>query len=98
MEQTTLTPTRCFVRDLADGQEVNEVYVVRERRMGVNYGLDEVRFGSPVAAGARVRAAVDLRSLTDVEGGAQLVLHVTVEVDGLPDPACTAAWISRIYR
>ena len=73
-----------------------QVYQVRRKRIGINYGLDAARFGAPLPPGARVRAAVDLRHVTDVAGGAQLVLDVTVELEGSAEPACTAVWVTRI--
>jgi acyl dehydratase len=64
-------------------------------RMGVNYGLNRVRFPAPVKAGGRVRARLRLLSYEPIEGGAQLVVEVTVELEGSPKPACVAETVSR---
>ena len=75
----------------------HDVVSVQGVRMGVNYGLNRVRFPSPVRVGSRVRAAVTLASVEDVAGGVQVALGVTVEVDGQDKPACVAEWLARYY-
>jgi acyl dehydratase len=67
-------------------------------RMAVNYGLNRVRFVSPVPAGARIRAAVTLASVTPVEGGAQAAWTVTVEREGGSRPCLVAEWLVRYYE
>jgi acyl dehydratase len=66
-------------------------------RMGVNYGLEKVRFPSPVPVGSRVRADATLDSATPIDGGVQMVVTVTVEVDGGTKPAMVATTVSRRY-
>jgi acyl dehydratase len=66
-------------------------------RMGVNYGTDKVRFPAPVPVGSRVRAGATLDSATPFEGGVQMVLTVTVEVEGGSKPAMVATTVSRRY-
>jgi acyl dehydratase len=63
--------------------------------MGINYGLDRVRFPAPVPAGSHVRAHVDLTEVTDVTGGVQTTMTVTVECDRAERPACVATVLSR---
>ncbi len=63
--------------------------------MAINYGLDRVRFVSPVPVGARVRARTVLRKVTEVTGGVQAKLEVTVEIEGGERPACVAVWLVR---
>jgi acyl dehydratase len=65
--------------------------------MGVNYGLNRVRFPTPVPAGSRVRAHVKLIKFEPLEGGAQLTTEITVELEGAPKPACVAESVSRSY-
>jgi acyl dehydratase len=67
-------------------------------RMTVNYGLNRVRFVSPVPAGARVRARVALVSLDDVKDGAQATWAVTVEREGSDKPCLMAEWLVRYYE
>jgi acyl dehydratase len=67
-------------------------------RMGVNYGLNKVRFPTPVKVGSRVRARVVIVDVTDLrEGGLQLVSRVTIEIEGEDKPACVADLVSRTY-
>jgi acyl dehydratase len=66
-------------------------------RMAINYGLNRVRFPSPVKAGARVRAKVKKHSIEDVQGGIQVVNEVTVEIEDGDKPACVAETVSRFY-
>ena len=66
-------------------------------RMGVNYGLEKVRFPSPVPVGSRIRASATLDSATPFDGGVQMVVTVTVEVDGGTEPAMGASTVSRRY-
>ncbi|NGP06756.1 MaoC family dehydratase [Rhodococcus sp. 14C212] len=65
-----------------------EVYEVAGVRMGMNYGADRVRFPSPVPAGARVRAGVELLSVSQIAMGYQVATRVTIERDGGEKPAC----------
>ncbi len=66
-------------------------------RMGINYGLDRVRFITPVKAGSRVRARRKLLDVTEGEGFVQMKVEVTVEIDGEAKPACVAETLSRAY-
>ena len=69
-----------------------------DRRMGVNYGLNRVRFTSPVPAGARVRARFTLAKFEPIEGnGVQVTWNVTVEIEGKDKPALVAEWLGRHY-
>ncbi|MEJ2859875.1 MaoC family dehydratase [Actinomycetospora flava] len=66
--------------------------------MGLNYGLERVRFPSAVRSGTRVRARSTLVDATDVgDGGLQLVTRVTIEVEGSEKPACVADLVTRAY-
>ncbi len=67
-------------------------------KMGVNYGLNKVRFPSPVPVGKRVRAHAALAKVTEIEGGVQLEVDVTIEVEGSEKPACAAQAVFRYYR
>lgn len=69
---------------------VRDVYTVQGLKMGVNYGLNKVRFPSPVPVGSRVRAGAELVEVADVAQGKQAVVKVTVEIEGSPKPACVA--------
>ncbi|SMG47297.1 MaoC family dehydratase [Paraburkholderia susongensis] len=69
-----------------------------EQRMGVNYGLNRVRFMSPVLAGSSLRGKFAVESVSEVDnGGVQLVWNVTVERQGSERPVCAAEFITRHY-
>lgn len=76
---------------------VAKVFAVENTKMGVNYGLNKVRFTSPVPVGARVRADVELTDVTDVQGGVQVLTKVVVEIEGSERPALVAEWLTRRY-
>jgi acyl dehydratase len=67
-------------------------------RLGVNYGLNRLRFVSPVPAGSNIRARIVLQSLKDVQDGMEAVFNATVELEGGAKPACVAEWVVRYYR
>ncbi len=66
-------------------------------RMGVNYGLNKVRFTAPVPVGSRLCARMKLLSVDDIEGGIQMLMQVTIEREGGDRPVCVAESISRYY-
>jgi len=66
-------------------------------RMGVNYGLNRVRFTSPVPVDSRLRGRFKLLSYEAIEGGAQMVMEVTMEREGSPKPVCVAESIVRRF-
>ena len=74
-----------------------ELLEIRDIRMGINYGLDRVRFPHPVRVGSKIRLAARVETVADVAGGVQVVLDLTVEVDGVDKPACVARSVYRYY-
>jgi acyl dehydratase len=66
-------------------------------RMGVNYGLNKVRFPSPLPAGSRVRGRWTLRGADAVAGGWQFTWDVTIEAEGAAKPVCVAEFLIRCY-
>jgi len=84
----TLSLLSCFLVDSVD---------MRGMRMGVNYGLNRVRFTGPVPSGSRVRARFVLAAMEDIQGGAQLTWAVTVEREGGDKPVLVAEWLTRRY-
>lgn len=71
---------------------------VKAKSMGVNYGLNKVRFMAPVPVGSRLRGHLHLHSATPIEGnGLQLQWNVTVEREGSDKPVCAAESLVRIY-
>jgi len=79
-------------------QFFDKTIVIKTKRMGVNYGLNKVRFMAPVPVGSRLRAHLHLHSATPIEGdGLQLQWNVTVEREGSAKPVCAAESLVRIY-
>lgn len=77
---------------------VKDAYTISGVKMGVNYGLNKVRFTSPVAVGSKVRANVELVDVADVDdNGVQITTKVTVEIEGSERPALVAEWLTRQY-
>ena len=70
---------------------------MRGLRMGVNYGLNRVRFTGPVPSGSRVRARFVLAAVEDIKGGVQLTWNVSVEREGWDKPVLVAEWLTRRY-
>ena len=66
-------------------------------RLTVNYGLNRVRFPAPVPSGSRLRGRFKLLSYEPIEGGAQLVVEVTMEREGSPKPVCVAESVARRF-
>lgn len=75
----------------------SQAYEVKGIAGGINYGLDKVRFPSPVPSGSRVRGTVTLTSFDEIPGGAQAVVTVSIEIEGGTKPACVAATIVRYF-
>ena len=75
-----------------------QLYRVDGVAMGVNYGLNRVRFPAPVRVGAAVRATATIAEVSPVDGGVQMVAAVTVESDSGGKPVCVAETVSRLYR
>jgi acyl dehydratase len=69
-----------------------------DRKMGVNYGLNRVRFTSPVPSGSRVRARFTLQKFEKLaDGGIQVTWNTVVEREGADKPALVAEWLGRHY-
>jgi acyl dehydratase len=66
-------------------------------RMAINYGLNRVRFVSPVPAGSRIRALITLQAVDAVGGGFQVTWQATIEREGSDKPASVAEWLVRYY-
>ncbi len=72
-------------------------FQVRDTRMGVNYGLNRVRFPAPVPSGSRLRGHFKLLSYEPIEGGAQVTVEVTMEREGSSKPVCVAESVARRF-
>jgi acyl dehydratase len=72
-------------------------FSIADVTMGINYGLNRVRFAAPVRVGSRVRVHFKLLAFEPLEGGAQLTVQATFEIEGQTKPACVAESVSRRY-
>jgi acyl dehydratase len=84
----TLSLATKFWTDLLDVEDVTTK---------VNYGLDKVRFISPVKVGAKVRMTAVIAEVTEIAGGYQLTVDQTIEIDGGAKPAVVARGLYRFY-
>jgi acyl dehydratase len=66
-------------------------------RMGVNYGANKIRFPAPVHVGSEIRLGATLAEVTEIQGGAQSVVDVTIEERDAPKPSCVAQVVFRYY-
>jgi acyl dehydratase len=73
-------------------------YRIEDSPMGINYGLNRVRFTSPVPVNSRVRLTLKLLAFEPIDGGAQLTCEAVIEREGQGRPVCVAESIARRYR
>ncbi len=79
-------------------QFLPEIVRVDGISMGINYGVNKVRFPQPVVVGSRVRASAVLTSADEIDGGVQAVITIVVEIEGAQKPACIVESVSRFLR
>lgn len=75
----------------------SSAFKVADVRMGVNYGLNKVRFPAPVPVDSRLRGRFVLAAFEALPGGAQLTMNATVEREGADKPVCVAQPVSRMF-
>lgn len=76
---------------------ISEIAEVKNLKMGVNYGLDKLRFPAPVPVGSRIRVRLTLKKVREIGGAIQTTQEVVVEVEGRQKPACVAQTLSLYY-
>ena len=74
-----------------------QVVDVQGFTMGVNYGLDKVRFPAPVPVGSKLRGTVTLEEVTEVAGGVQSAYTIVFEIEGGDKPVCVARFLERRF-
>ncbi len=84
----TLSLVNLFLPQIVDVQGIS---------MGVNYGCEKIRFPSPVKVNSKVRGVGELVEVTEVKGGIQATIRVSVEIEGSDRPGCVVDTISRYY-
>lgn len=77
----------------------NMAIKVEQTRMGINYGMNKVRFPAPVPVDSQLRCRIKLLAVEEVAGdGVQLIFEMNVEREGEAKPVCVAEFIQRRYR
>jgi acyl dehydratase len=76
---------------------MSEIWEFEDVQMGINYGLNRVRFPAPVPVGSKVRATAKLQSVEEIANGVQIVVECTFEREGGDKPVCVAETVSRLY-
>jgi acyl dehydratase len=76
---------------------IRDYYSILGNRMTVNYGVNKVRFISPVPVGSRLRARSTILDVSDVADAVQVTLQTTIELEGSERPACVVDGVTRIY-
>ena len=76
---------------------LQQIMEIKKKRMGVNYGLNKVRFPAPVPVGGKLRMKAEVAEIEDIKGGVQIVIKMTFEVEGQEKPCCIAEAIYRYY-
>jgi acyl dehydratase len=74
-----------------------QIMQVNNTSMGVNYGCEKVRFPAAVPVGSRIRGSGEVVSAQEVKGGVQVVVRMTIEIEGSERPACVIDTISRFF-
>ena len=77
---------------------LEETYSIKSAKMGVNYGLNRVRFTAPVPVKSFIRGRVILKDYKDIKNGGKLTIEVTVELKDNEKPACVAEQVFLIYE
>jgi len=75
----------------------SEVLVVSDATMGVNYGLNKVRFPAPVPVGSKLRLTATLTDVAEVADGVQVTVSAVIEAEGAAKPVCIAEPVFRVY-
>jgi acyl dehydratase len=75
----------------------HQIYAIRKRSRGINYGSNRVRFTAPVQVGSRVRLLQTLKNVEDIEGGVRMTFESTMEIEGNPRPALIAETLNLAY-
>jgi acyl dehydratase len=76
---------------------MGQLVKVTDATTGINYGLDRVRFPAPLPVGSRWRGGAELLEVTEIPGGLQMKVRVTIEVEGAEKPSMVAEALVRLY-
>lgn len=82
----TLSLSNLFLPQIVEVQNIS---------MGVNYGVDKIRFPNPVKVNQRVRGGAEITAVSDIPGGIQVTIKITIEIEGETKPACIIESLTR---
>ena len=75
-----------------------QILVITDQRLGVNYGVNKVRFPAPVPVGSKIRMSATLKDVEEVSGdGLQLTVSAVIEREGSDKPVCVVESVTRVY-
>jgi acyl dehydratase len=77
---------------------LRQLYRIDGVRLTLNYGLNKVRFPAPVLVDARLRAVAEVVAVSVLEGGVEMVVRTTIEMEGSEKPACVVESVTRSYE
>ena len=77
---------------------IYEAIEIKSVKMGINYGMNRLRFVSPVKVNSEIRARFTLASVEDLKDGVQMVWNVVIEIKGSEKPALIAEWLTRRHE
>ncbi|MCI5082981.1 MAG: MaoC family dehydratase [Saprospiraceae bacterium] len=77
---------------------IEQVLQIKSVQMGLNYGLNKVRFPQPVLVDSRVRLKASLAKYEEMPQGLKIFLNCTIEIEGSEKPACVAEWINLLFE
>jgi acyl dehydratase len=75
-----------------------DLITVENISMGINYGTNKVRFPNPVRVGSQIRGTAEVAEASEIPGGVQVIIRVTVEVEGEEKPACVVESVTRYLK
>jgi acyl dehydratase len=82
----TLSLSNLFLPQIVEVQNIS---------MGVNYGVDKIRFPNPVRVNQRIRGGAEIAAVSDIPGGIQVTIKITIEIEGEAKPACIIESLTR---
>lgn len=77
---------------------IYEATEIKSVKMGINYGMNRLRFVSPVKVNSEIRARFTLASVEDLKDGIQMIWNVVIEIKGSEKPALIAEWVTRRHE
>ena len=78
---------------------LEEMFIVKSVKMGLNYGLNKVRFPSPVPVNSELRMHISVKDIEDINNnGIKITFSCTIEIKGQEKPACVAEFLAALFE